>query len=152
MFFTRCVRQIDAHLAILELAESATPLTRHTYRLGPLLGKGRGIEHDHAVRFAQVVANLRGKRLEQALIVPGHLPDVLLEALPFMIEQVGDPFARLVLELREESGQILDRVSLLFGLTQRRRERLDEDLEAREETIVTEPVKMELSEPESLRA
>ena len=35
-------------------------------------------------------------------MVPGNLPDELLDALPFLVVQVGDPFAGLVLELREK--------------------------------------------------
>ena len=54
MFLPRDVCHVDADLAVLDLAEPAAPLPRHADRLGPLLGEGRGIEHDHAVRLAQL--------------------------------------------------------------------------------------------------
>ena len=54
----RCIGHIDADLAVLDLAEPAAPLPSHAHRLGPLLGEGRGVEHDHAVGFAQVLADL----------------------------------------------------------------------------------------------
>jgi len=52
-----------------------------------------------------------------------------------LIEQIGDPFAGLVLELREQSREVLDRVTLVFGLAQRRREREDEGLQARPRAV-----------------
>ena len=51
-------------------------------------------------------------------MVPHDLPDELLEALPFLIVQVSDPFAGFVLELGEKSGHVLKRVSVLLGLQQ----------------------------------
>ena len=58
MFFSRYVCHVDPNLAVLDLAEAAAPLPRHAHRLSPLRGEGRGIEHDHPVGFAQVVADL----------------------------------------------------------------------------------------------
>ena len=49
-------------------------------------------------------------------MVPRNLPDELLDALPFLIVQVSDPFAGFVLELGEKSGQVLNGVSVLLGL------------------------------------
>ena len=48
--------------------------------------------------------------------------------------QVGDPFAGLVLEVREQTGQVLDGVPSLLGLGQRRGERLNEGLQTRQQT------------------
>ena len=58
MFFPRDVSHVDAHLAVLDLAEPAAPLLGDAHRLGPFLGKRRGVEHDHAVGFAQLLADL----------------------------------------------------------------------------------------------
>ena len=59
----------------------------------------------------------------------------LLEALAFLVMQGGDRFAGLVRELREQSGQVFERMSSLLGLAQRRRERLDEGLQTRQQAV-----------------
>ena len=61
MFLPRDVAHVDADLAVLDLAEPAAPLPRHADRLGPLLGEGRGVEDDHAVGLAQLVADLAAR-------------------------------------------------------------------------------------------
>ena len=40
-------------------------------------------------------------------MVPRHLPKELWDALAFVIMQVGEPFASFVLELGQESSQVL---------------------------------------------
>jgi hypothetical protein len=68
-------------------------------------------------------------------MVPRDLPDELLDTLSFLIVQVSDPLASLMLELGEKTGHILDRVSVLLGLAQGRRERVNEGLQPREQTL-----------------
>ena len=53
MFFPCDVRHVDADLAILNLAEATAPLLGDAHRLVAFLGKCRGVEHDHTIRFAQ---------------------------------------------------------------------------------------------------
>ena len=49
--------------------------------------------------------------------------------------QVSDPLAGLVLELGEKTGYVLDRVSVLFGLAQGCRKRVNEGLQTRQQTV-----------------
>src|SRR5512135_3439944 len=98
MFFSRDVRHVNADLTVLDLAEPAAPLPRHAHTLGPLLGERRGIEHDHAVRRAEVRPDLTGQRQEERLVLPRHVPDELLEALTLLVVQVGDALTSLVIE------------------------------------------------------
>src|SRR5512144_2542276 len=129
MFLPRDVPHVEPDLAVLDLAESTAPLSRHAHRLGPLLGDRRGVEDDHAIRLAEVGADLAGQRHEQGLMVPRNIPDELLEALTLPVVEVGDPLGRLVFEFRQQAGEVLDGVPPLFGLGQGRGERLDELLQ-----------------------
>src|SRR3954452_18526661 len=128
------VGNVDAALAVLDLAEPAAPLPRHSHRLGPLLGERRGVEDDHAVRLPQVLADLTGERGKEGRMVPRDLPDELLDGLSLLIVQVSDPLASLMLKLGEKAGHVLDRVSVLLGLAQGRCERVNEGLQPPEQT------------------
>jgi hypothetical protein len=88
-----------------------------------------------AVGLAQVGTDLPGERQEQGLVAPGDKAEELLEALPFLVMQVGNPFAGLVLEFREQAGQVLDGVPALLGLGKRRGEWQNEGLETRRQTL-----------------
>ena len=97
--------------------------------LVPFLGNAEGSKTSTRVGLAQLLADLVGQGREQRLVVPGHLADELLQALAFLVVEVGDPLAGLVLELGEQSGHVLGGMPPLLGLVERRRERLDEGLE-----------------------
>ena len=135
MFVTRCIRHVDGHLAIVNLAESPAPLPCHAHRLGPFLGEGRRIEYDYAIGLAYVFADLYGQGLQQRCIFPRNLPNKLLETLSLLIEQVSDPFTGFVLKLGKKSGQVFDGVTLLFGFVESRPERLNKVLQTGEEPI-----------------
>src|SRR5271165_227138 len=88
MFFPREVAHVDTHLAVVDLAEPATPLLGDPHRLGPFLGKPRGVKHDYAVGFAQLLADLGCQCPEHRLMVPRNLSNELLNPLPLLIKQV----------------------------------------------------------------
>ena len=107
MFLSRHVAHEDTHLAVLDFTQSAAPLPGDADRLAPLLGKRRGVEYDHAVGLAQLLADLPGQGREHRLMIPRHISDELLNPLPWLIVQVGNPLARLALELGDQSHEIL---------------------------------------------
>ena len=60
--------QGDGHVTGVDLAEPATPLARHAHRLGPRLGKARGIAPQHTLGVSQG----RGD-VSRQLLASGHL-------------------------------------------------------------------------------
>ena len=58
MFFSGNVAHVNTHLAFVDLAQAAAPLLGDPHRLGPFLGKRRGIKDDDAVGLAQFLADL----------------------------------------------------------------------------------------------
>jgi len=103
----------------------------HARGSGPFLGEGRGVEHDHAVSLAQIGTNLPGERQEQGLVAPGDKAGEFLEALPFLVMEVGNPFSGLALEIRGQTGQVLDDVPSLLGFGKRCGERHNEGLQTK---------------------
>jgi hypothetical protein len=63
------------------------------------------------------------------------MPDELLDALALLIMEVCDPLAGLVLEVRQQSGRVLEGVASLGGLVECLRERLDEGLQPRQHPL-----------------
>ena len=129
------VGHVDADLAVLDLAEPAAPLPRHADRLGPLLGERRGVEDDHAVGLAEVLADLTGQSVEQRLWSQGTYPTNFCRPLAFLVVEVGDRLAGLALELGEQAGHVLGGMPPLLGLGRATRERLDERLEPIEQAL-----------------
>src|SRR3974377_1306127 len=62
MLFSGDVTHVDTDLAVLNLAQTTAPLLGDPHRLGPFLGEPRGIENNHAVRLAELVADLGPRR------------------------------------------------------------------------------------------
>ena len=48
----RDIAEVDADLAVLDLAESSAPLPLNAHRLRSLFGEGGRIENQHAILFA----------------------------------------------------------------------------------------------------
>src|SRR5271166_5069613 len=134
MFFSGDVTHVDAHLAVLNLAQAAAPLLGDPHRLGPFLGKPRGIKDDDAVGLAQLLADLGCQRPEHRLMVPGNLTKKLLNPLPLLIQKVRDPFTGLAFQLRHQPGDIFGRMTPVFGRGEVLDERLDKCLQPREHT------------------
>src|SRR5271165_3383055 len=134
MFCSSNVTHVDAYLATLDLAQAAAPLLGDPHRLGPFLGKPRGIKHDDAVGLAQFPADLGGQCPEHWLMVPGDLANELLNPLSLLIQKVRDPFAGLAFQLRHQPGDVLGRVTPVIGSGKVIDERLDKRLQSREHT------------------
>ena len=98
MILSRDVRHVNADLAVLDLAVPTAPLPRHAHTLGPLLGKRRGVEHEHTIRLAKIVADLTGQGQKQRRMLPSPKPDEFLKALTILVVEVGDSFTGLVIE------------------------------------------------------
>ena len=113
MFLACHVTHVDPYLAVLNFAQSAAPLLADAHRLGSFLGKPRGVEHDHAIGFTQLLADLARQSGEHRLMIPRHKPDELLDSLSLLIMQVGDPLACLAFQSRHQAGHVLNRMPFL---------------------------------------
>src|SRR6185312_11233339 len=85
VFLSRSVCHVDSDLTVLDLPDPAAPLTRHADRLGPLLGKARGVEHEHAIRFTQFRTDLSRQCHEQRPMVPWDIADEFLDPLSLSV-------------------------------------------------------------------
>ncbi len=129
MLLTGDVTQKHAHLAVIDFAQATAPLPRHADRVLPLLGERRRIEDDHAIGLANSRADLFRERRQQRLVVPRREANELLQALSFLIVQVGDGLAGLAFELREQPPDVLARVPALRRLGEARGIRTEELVE-----------------------
>src|SRR5260370_16466076 len=70
MPLARHVARVDGHLTIVHFAQTAAPLPGDPDRLPPGLGKGRGIEHQHAIGLSQLLAHFAPQRVSPGGIIP----------------------------------------------------------------------------------
>src|SRR5450755_297121 len=126
LFLPGDVSHEDADLAVLDLAEPATPLSCHADRFGPLLGERRRVENDHGVRLAEVLTNLMGQGGEQRLVIPGDCPDEVLQALALLVMEVGNRLAGLAWEFGKEARHVFSGMTSLLSLVEGYGEGLDE--------------------------
>src|SRR5262249_31989123 len=109
------VGQVDADLAVVDLAQAAAPLPLHPDRGTPLLGEGRRVEDQHAVGAAQLLADLASQLGEPGLVGPRGLADELLQRLAFLVVQVGDGLDVLVLQRGDQAGDVVAGVGCLLA-------------------------------------
>jgi hypothetical protein len=95
------ITQVDADLAILDLAQTSAPLPLNAHGLGPALGEGRRIEHQHAIGFPHFRSDLPGQLLEQGSMFPKNLSHKLLQPLTVLVVMVGDRFSILAFHVRQ---------------------------------------------------
>src|SRR5262249_32527998 len=124
------VGEVDADLAVVDLAEAATPLPLHADGGVALLGEGRGVEDEDAVGAAQLLAYLRGQFGQPGMVVPGGLSDEPLEGVAFVIVEVGDRLDVLVLQAGEQSGDIGTGMRGLFAALEQFDEGIEEAFQA----------------------
>ena len=96
--------------------QPATPLPLDTHRLGPFLGEARRVQDEHAIGLAQLDADLAGQFVQQRIVVPEGLAEELLQRLPLLVVQVGNGLGVLVVQVGEQTLDIvLGVVSLLLS-------------------------------------
>ena len=100
------VGEVDADLAVVDLAQAAAPLALDADRSSALLGEGRWVEDEDAVGTAQLLTHLPGQLREPGVVVPGRLADKLLQRLAFLVVEVGDGFDVLVFEVGNQARDI----------------------------------------------
>ena len=108
------VAEVNADLAVLDLAEPAAPLPLHADRLRALLGERRRIEHQHAVGLAQLRGDLPRQLRHHRSMVPLRLADELLQSLALAVVQIGDRFGVLARQVREQPLNVMLRVRALL--------------------------------------
>src|SRR5262249_3438860 len=125
------VAEVEADLAVVDLAEPAAPLPLDADGFRPLLGEGGGVEDQDAVGLTPFGADLPHQFGEAGLVVPGGLDDELLQALAFAVVEVGDGLHVLALQVGNQALDVVLGVALLPGDVQRRGEGFEEGLQPR---------------------
>ena len=124
------VSQVDADLAVVDLAQPAAPLSLHAHRFTAFFGESRGVEHEHAIGLAQFRSHLPCQFGQQGPMVPVGLADELLQALALAVVQVGDGFDILAAQVGQKSLDVVVGVGLLPGRLQGLEEGLEEGLQS----------------------
>ncbi len=75
MFLPRDIRHVDAHLAVLDLAEPATPLPGHAHRFVPFLAKAEGSKTITPSGSPRRSPTCRGEDRERGAMFPVGLAD-----------------------------------------------------------------------------
>src|ERR1022692_1882019 len=87
------VAKEDAHLTVVYLTKTATPLACNATRLGSLLGKARTIHHQGAARFAKFGVHMPTLLGQDFIVVPTSRADKLLQRAAFQALFNGDRFS-----------------------------------------------------------
>ena len=124
------VTEVDADLAVVDLAQAATPLPLHAHRRGPLLGKGGGVEDQHRVGLRQFGPHLPSQLGQQGTVVPVGLADELLQALALAVMQVGARLGILAGQVGEQALDIVAGIGTLLRRVQGLDKRLQEGFQA----------------------
>ena len=103
MFYARNISHADSYLAVVDLAESPTPLPRDADRFSPRFRKTRGIKDDHSVLFAQLLAHLTHQLIAQWLVIPIRRANKPLQRHALLTKAIGNRFHILVLKIREQA-------------------------------------------------
>ena len=123
------VGEVDADLAVVDLAQAAAPLPLHADRGGALLGEGRRVEDEDPVGATQLLAHLAGQFGEPGVVVPGGLADELLQRLAVLVVQVGDGLDVLVLQAGDQARDIVAGMLGLFAALEQFDKRVEEAFE-----------------------
>src|SRR5229473_453440 len=100
MPLARHVAHVDGHWTMVPLAQTAAPLPGYPDRLPPGLGKGRGIEHQHAIGLSQWLAHLAPQRVSQGGIIPVIPADKTWQPQAVLATMIRDRFHVLAFDIR----------------------------------------------------
>ena len=106
MVVARDVAHENAHLAVVDLAPVAIPLTLHPNRMRPPLREAAGIKGDHTIGFPQLLDYLSNQDLDQRTMIPGRGADERLDDQTLDIDQGGDLLGILAVQMGQEPCQI----------------------------------------------
>ena len=77
-----------------------------------MFSERRGIEDQHAVGFADLLADLPNEFVDHRSVIPWRLSDELLHRLPILIVQVGDGFGVFSFYVGEQTAHVLPNMPL----------------------------------------
>ena len=100
------IAQGDGYLAVIDFAQTATPLTGYAHRLPTGLGKPRRIEHQHPIALSQVRLDLAPQLLAQGGIVPRVPPNEALQREARLAQTIGDRFDVFAFHVRQQATHI----------------------------------------------
>lgn len=138
LFAAGNVAEVNADLAVVDVAKPTAPLPLHAHRFAAFLGQGRGVENAYRVGLAPCGSPLTYPFGQQRLIVPLGWAAELWPALAFAVVQVSDGLDVLAAQLGQESLDVVRGVGLWRGRLQGVKERWQEGLPSRQEA--PEPV------------
>ncbi len=108
------VGQEDAHLTVVELAQTATPLAGDPAGLLPLLGEGGTVQDEGRVGMPQFRADVAAQLLPDGAVVPAAGADEELQGSALLARLGGDGFGGLALQAGELAAQQGEGMRALF--------------------------------------
>src|SRR4029450_12781128 len=103
---TRHVAQVAGDLTVVDLAQAAAPLARHTHRLGSRLGQARGVEDQYALGVAQVRGDLSRQLLAQGPLLPRSPANEALQGETVLSKAIRDRFDIFAFHIREQATDV----------------------------------------------
>jgi hypothetical protein len=99
----RDLAQLNGHLTVIDLAQAATPLARHAYRLGTGLAKRGRIDPHHALGWSQWCRDVACHLLAQGGIIPRRPANEALQRQPIVAEAVRDRCDVFACHIRQQA-------------------------------------------------
>ena len=106
MALARDVPQRDRDLTMVDVAQAATPLACHAHRVGPGRGKGRRLQHQHAIGLAQGLRDLARQCLPQEGSIPLGPADEAVEGEAIVSKAIRHGCDVFAFQIREQALDI----------------------------------------------
>ncbi len=103
MLLGRHISHVDGHLAVIDFAEPTAPLAPDADRFRSRFWKSRGIENDHPILIAQLLAHLAYQLVTQGSVIPTRFANKPLQRHALLSKTIGNRLDILVLEVRKQA-------------------------------------------------
>jgi predicted nucleotidyltransferase len=135
LFVAGDISHIDADLAVVHLARSSAPLSRHADRRLALFEDARRVDEQHAVGPTDRRPDLPNQFVDHGLRLPRLLANELLHRLSILLVQIGNGFDVLAFYVGKQTGDVFGGVLPLGLVFQTGREWFDEIIQSLEHTL-----------------
>src|SRR5262249_60821697 len=106
MVVARHIPHEDPHLAVIDFAAVAAPLTLHPHRMRAPLREAAGIKGDHTIGLPQLLDYLSNQDLDQRAMIPRGCADELLDDQTLNLDEGGDLLRILAVQVGQEAYHI----------------------------------------------